>query len=101
MKRPKKKRKLKGMSKQTEVNPHLVPVVVERKLGREQSWGQQWSGTPLIEIDPRQSSKKYLNTLIHEMLHMFFPDLNEKTVLHLGNLMCDAIWRKNYRRTQE
>lgn len=94
---PRKKKRVK-LTKNTDVNAHLVPRIRERKLGREGNWGQHWSGTRNIEIDPRQPSRKYLNTLIHELLHMFFPDLNEDTVLLIGDRMEKVIWKKDYRR---
>jgi len=93
-----KKRKITGVTLQTEVAPLWVPNVKERKLGKEQNYGQYWCGTSLIEIDPRQKSQRYLKTLIHEMLHMYFPDLNEKTVEIISARMATAIWNKNYRK---
>ena len=70
--------------------------VSERKLGREQAYGQYYDG--LVEIDPRLDSKEYLDTLIHEMLHHHLPDLSESDVLAIATRMTNQIWRKNYRR---
>ena len=70
--------------------------IVEKKLGREGAYGQYYDG--VIEIDPRQSSEEYLDTLIHEMLHHYFPDLLEAEVLHIATQMTASIWSKNYRK---
>jgi hypothetical protein len=51
-----------------------------------------------IEIDPRQNSKEYLNTLIHEMLHCFLPNLSERSIIRLSNIITNEIWKRRYRR---
>jgi hypothetical protein len=55
-------------------------------------------GTNWIFLDPRMRAKRYLNTLIHEMLHLYFPGLNERTVLLLGDKFANEIWDRRYRR---
>ena len=62
--------------------------------------GQCWpnAGDHIIEIDPRQCPKEYMDTLIHEALHELFPRLHEKTVLHAGTSVADLLWRLGYRR---
>lgn len=52
-------------------------VVIRKILGRSKAWGQHWSDG-LIEIDPRQNQKQFLNTLLHELFHEYFPDAGEK-----------------------
>ncbi len=54
--------------------------VVERPLGREKALGLAWVGENKIEIDGRLKSKEYLNTLIHEMLHIYNPTWSETRV---------------------
>ena len=72
--------------------------VVERPLGREKALGLAWVGEDKIEIDGRVKSKQYLNTLIHEMLHIYNPNWSETRVDQTANEMCSVIWAKNYRR---
>ena len=72
--------------------------VIERPLGREKALGLAWVGENKIEIDGRLKSKQYLNTLIHEMLHVYNPDWSESKVTKTANEMTDIIWSKNYRR---
>jgi len=72
--------------------------IQERKLGKDKALGMCWYDTGEIEIDPRQDSREYLDTLIHEMLHCFFPDMSEKDVAKVSAKMSNAIWQYNYRR---
>lgn len=74
--------------------------IVERKLGREKADGQHWSDG-LIEIDPRQTPKGYLGTLVHEALHEAYPDLEEDDVLRGDAILTEALWRMNYRRVSQ
>ena len=79
--------------------------VVWRKLGREVAWGQAHfdAARPLIEIDPRLGSKRQLEVLCHEVLHIsVFPGdttpATEKIVDAAGKKLCDTLWKQNYRR---
>jgi len=64
--------------------------------------GQCWPGTGdhVIEIDPRQCPKEYLDTLIHEALHEVFPRAFERTILNAGTSVADLLWRLGYRRVR-
>ena len=72
--------------------------VVDKLLGRQKAVGQAYTDSKIIEIDPRQRSKKYLDTLIHEMLHVYNPEWSETKVTKTANEMTEIIWNKNYRR---
>ncbi len=73
------------------------PVIKERNLGREKAFGLCHSDG-LIELDPRQDSKEFLNTCLHECLHHHFPDLTENQVIKISNSMTKSLWRLNFRR---
>lgn len=75
--------------------------VVERKLGREKAFGLCYRGIGLVEIDPRQASKEYLDTLIHEMLHNFFPHAAEWRVGKVATKMANVLWKHSYRRIKD
>ena len=62
--------------------------------------GQCWPGTGdhIIEIDPRQCPKEYLDTLIHEAYHELNPRAKEVTVLHAATALANLLWRLGYRR---
>ena len=72
--------------------------VIDKKLGRQKAVGQAYSDARVIEIDPRQTSKNYLDTLIHELLHVYNPEWSENKVSKTANEMTQIIWQKNYRR---
>lgn len=75
--------------------------VRERKLGRERAMGQAFFRKKLIEIDPRQVSKDYLDTLIHETLHILFPKMTEKQVRKSANVISKLVWKNNFRRIMD
>lgn len=72
--------------------------IVERKLGREGAVGLCYQGLGLIEIDPRQPSKEYLDTLIHELLHAYLPDMAEEEVARIATEITRVLWKKQFRR---
>lgn len=75
--------------------------IVIRKLGKERACGQAYQGENLIELDPRQDSKEFLGTAIHEVIHILYPDLTEADVIHAEQVMADVLWRLNFRRIQD
>ena len=72
--------------------------VIDIKLGRQKAVGQAYTDSKVIEIDPRQTSKNYLDTLIHELLHVYNPEWSETKVSKTATEMTQIIWTKNYRR---
>ncbi len=72
--------------------------VVERKLGREGVDGQVFFADALIEIDPRLPPKAWLSTLVHEAVHLAFPNLPEKQVLAAEKQILGVLWRAGVRR---
>ena len=79
------------------------PVVIssphwsEKKLGRTGAVGLCYDDGS-IEIDPRLSSKEYLDTLIHEMLHHHFPELEEEDGAIIATKMMKELWKAGYRK---
>jgi len=53
---------------------------------------------PTVEIDPRLSPKRELETLTHESLHLAFPEMSEKDVDRAGKVVSKVLWQENYRR---
>lgn len=74
--------------------------VIERKLGREGALGFAYFDENLIEIDPRQSSFDYFETLIHERMHLLFPKLSEKQITIKSHELAEFLWDLHYRRVQ-
>lgn len=73
--------------------------IKERKLGKELAAGQSFMAPrKLIELDPRQSNREYLDTLIHELLHIITPDWDEMKVRRNSRIMTKYLWEQGYRR---
>ena len=99
--KPKDKKTKKSGRKQRK---HIT--VKERKLGRERAVGLAYSDfygpdKGLIEIDPRQKGKDHLDTLIHEALHLVFPDMSERNVVKHTGRLARLLWRNGYRRIDQ
>jgi hypothetical protein len=75
-----------------------VPRIVHKDLSADNVWGYAAQEDFEVEIDPNQSQRQYLNTLIHETLHCMLPDLGEKQITIMANMLESIIWRKHYRR---
>lgn len=73
-------------------------TMIERKLGREKNAGQAFKDEGLIEIDPRQSAKNYLDTCIHEALHVLFPEASEKQIRIKTKKLTKVLWDIGYRK---
>jgi len=71
--------------------------VIIRNLGRQKAFGLADTEKKIIEIDPRQKPKQYLDTLIHESLHVSFPEMSETKVSKAAKEIRDIVWDHNYR----
>ena len=81
---------------------NIKPVeVIERPLGREKAMGLAWVEDRKVEIDSRLDSKDFLDTLIHELLHIYNPHWSEIKTASTANEMTDLIWAKDYRRIKK
>ena len=76
-------------------------ILKERKLGRERAAGQAFTEEGLIEIDPRLKPRQWLSTLIHEAVHMAFPEASEDRVAKAERLITRILWRANLRRIHQ
>jgi hypothetical protein len=74
--------------------------VIWRPLGKERAWGQATTDAarPVIEVDPRLSPRRELEVLVHEAIHICWPDKNEKDVDRAGKVISAVLWQENYRR---
>lgn len=76
-------------------------ILTERKLGRERAAGQAFPEEGLIEIDPRLKPRPWLSTLIHEAVHVAFPDADERSVIRAERVITRIIWRAGIRRIHQ
>ncbi len=74
--------------------------IIERKLGRR-AVGYAHFDTGLIEIDPRQNSYSYMETLIHEKMHLLFPHLSERQITIKSKAIAQLMWDLDFRRTYQ
>jgi len=73
----------------------------DRKMGREAAVGMAHYGVvPLIELDPRQGQKERLGTLLHELLHIVFPDLDEEQTILCEQQIASVLWNDRWRRIE-
>lgn len=72
--------------------------VIYKKLGRHKVYGFANCGYNEIEIDSRVKSKKHLELVIHESLHILFPDAEEEEIESKAIILTNTIWGEQYRR---
>lgn len=77
--------------------------IIEQKLGRHREggsyvYGLAFMGKNKILIDPRQRGRAYMDTIIHEKLHLLFPDWSENKVLKTAREITSVLWNHSYRR---
>jgi hypothetical protein len=77
--------------------------ITERKLGRERALGLINDETEAIEIDPRQTPREWLSTLVHEAVHAAFPELKTKEakVLKAERKITSILWKAGVRRVHQ
>jgi hypothetical protein len=77
--------------------------VVEKKLGQMRALGYVDETNPKskVFIDPRQRPKTYMGTLIHEKLHLLFPEWSETKVLRIEKEIRDFLWENGYRKVSQ
>ncbi|MFZ5676303.1 MAG: hypothetical protein ACOZAM_25365 [Pseudomonadota bacterium] len=73
-------------------------ILTERKLGRERAAGQAFPEEGVIEIDPRLAPRQWLSTLVHEAIHIAYPDADERSVTHAEHIITRILWRAGIRR---
>ncbi|NBQ16937.1 hypothetical protein EBU24_01330 [bacterium] len=81
---------------------NLMPriKIIYRKLGKEQAYGLS-SSDGIIEIDSRLKSKKHLEVLIHELLHLLNPKDSEEMIIKKSVTLTKILWKEGYRRIDQ
>lgn len=78
----------------------MEPIkIIHRKLGREQAHGQAWKEDRIIEIDPRLKGIEYLETLLHEIIHIQNPKWPEIKVAGHSKQLAKILWNLGFRKT--
>lgn len=76
----------------------MNPKITHRKLGKENAWGQAWKEDNHIELDSRLVGKPYLETAIHEFLHIQEPKFSENKVTKLAKALSEFLWELEFRK---
>jgi|19_taG_2_1085344.scaffolds.fasta_scaffold80589_1 hypothetical protein len=97
-----RERKVTKVDPRATVGPKKGIRIRERKLGKHKAVGLAHPNG-LVEIDPRQSAKEYLDTMIHELLHVIDPskEWDEKTVEKAARTITLFLWRAGFRRIHD
>lgn len=74
--------------------------IVYRKLGREKAHGMA-SSDGTIEIDERLRSKKHLEVVIHEVMHLLQPEDSEEEIIKKSVILTKILWKEGYRRIDQ
>ena len=60
-------------------------------------WEDGMKGPEFIWINGSLEGRERLETIIHEVTHVFFPKAHERTVLTMGYDLSRLLWRLGYR----
>jgi len=71
-----------------------------KKLGKEKVWGLADS-QGIIYLDSRLKGKKHLEILIHETLHLLYPEDSEDEIVEKSIVLTNIVWNQRYRRLEE
>ena len=71
-----------------------------KKLGKEKVWGLADS-EGIIYLDSRLKGKKHLEILIHETLHLLYPEDSEELIIEKSIILTQLIWSQRYRRIED
>lgn len=71
-----------------------------KKLGKEKVWGLADS-EGIIYLDTRLKGKKHLEILIHETLHLLYPEDSEELIVEKSISLTNLIWSQRYRRIED
>jgi hypothetical protein len=68
-----------------------------RKLGRENCWGLAHYDDNLIELDSRLKGRKKLEILLHEAMHLLYPNSSEEEIVKNSIILTKVLWNEQYR----
>lgn len=75
---------------------HLIKIkILERNL--KKVFGYAYPDKFKVEISKKLRDKTYLGTLIHEIMHVLYPDQSETSISQFAATLTHYIWKKGYR----
>lgn len=75
-------------------------IVIHKKLIHKGVYGLAHFDQNKIEIDPNQSNEEYLDTMIHEKLHLILPHYKEETIVRISTQLSEFLWDNGYRQVK-
>lgn len=72
--------------------------ITYKKLGRHNANGLAYLDEKRIEVDERLKSRKLLEILIHEKLHLLNPEWSESKICYQSKSICSMLWQQKFRR---
>ena len=69
-----------------------IPKIEYRKIYGLCEWEDK-----SISIDPRQTEKQLLNTIIHEAVHYALESCDEEVATAIGDVAGELVWREGFR----
>lgn len=95
---PKEKKTWKG---EPQLIRSLNAIDLPTLMTEKGCYGQVVSSNPTnagFVIDPRQPVEEYMDTCIHETLHILCPSWSEAAVKHASEIISALLWKGGYRR---
>lgn len=74
--------------------------VIYKKLGKHKVWGFSDS-SGFVEIDIRLKGKKAMEILLHECLHLLYPEDSEEEIVKKSVILTNTLWYEKYRRVED
>lgn len=72
--------------------------VIRKKLGQNKAWGIAYHNDSRIYIDERLKGKKELEIIIHESMHILFPEMEETDIVKNSVILTNTLWHQQYRK---
>ena len=73
--------------------------LVERNL--RYYWGYAYPTVRRIEISTNLTDKQYMDTLIHEILHVLYPTDSESKISKNASTIRYYLWKQGFRRLEK
>jgi hypothetical protein len=75
--------------------------VVYKKIGQTKAWGWAYLKKNMIEVEERLKGKKQMEIIIHECMHILFPDAEEEEVETKAAALTNTLWHEGYRKIDD
>lgn len=70
--------------------------IVYKKLRKY--WGWAYIAQDKIDLYHKLKGKQHLKIILHEKLHLLFPDHEEKAIVRLSKELSEMLWADGYRK---